>query len=118
MSETAPFFRKHITGSARTEGFYKITHAEKIVYITQYQARATSLATAAPVDELPLQHVESSRSNRANAHRRAQGLEEINQVQRAVALSKGEAAANELSFKFKPAADAQEAPALCALANS
>ncbi|KAJ6511278.1 hypothetical protein C8R47DRAFT_729150 [Mycena vitilis] len=53
-SETAPFFRKHITGSARTEGFYKITHAEKIAYVTQYQAR------------------------RANARRRAQGLEEIN----------------------------------------
>ncbi|KAJ7805935.1 hypothetical protein B0H14DRAFT_3769636 [Mycena olivaceomarginata] len=110
MSETAPFFRKHITSSARTEGFYKITHAEKIVYITQYQARAKSLATAAPVDEPPLQHVESSRSNRANARRRAQGLEEINQVQRAVALSKGKAAANELN--------AQEAPALCALADS
>ncbi|KAK6977468.1 SET domain-protein, partial [Favolaschia claudopus] len=51
-------------------------------------------------DEPPPQHVESSRSNRANARRRAQGLEEINQVQRAVALSKGEAAANEVSFKF------------------
>ncbi|KAJ7883264.1 hypothetical protein B0H13DRAFT_1629098 [Mycena leptocephala] len=99
-SETAPFFRKHITGSARTEGFYKITHAEKIAYVTQYQARATNVAAVVPVDEPPLQHVESSRSNRANARRRAQGLEEINQVQRAVALSKGEAAANELSFKF------------------
>ncbi|KAK7019861.1 hypothetical protein R3P38DRAFT_3318722 [Favolaschia claudopus] len=100
QSETAPFFRKHITGSARTEGFYKITHAEKIAYVTQYQARATNVAAATPVDEPPPQHVESSRSNRANARRRAQGLEEINQVQRAVALSKGEAAANEVSFKF------------------
>ncbi|KAJ7756983.1 hypothetical protein B0H16DRAFT_1416765 [Mycena metata] len=100
-SETAPFFRKHITGSARTEGFYKITHAEKIAYVTQYQARATNVETAhVPVDEPAPQHVESSRSNRANARRRAQGLEEINQVQRAVALSKGETTANELSFKF------------------
>ncbi|KAJ7507234.1 hypothetical protein B0H11DRAFT_1706320 [Mycena galericulata] len=99
-AETQPYFRKHITGSARTEGFYKITHAEKIAYVTQYQARATNVETVAPVDEPPLQHVESSRSNRANARRRAQGLEEINQVQRAVALSKGETTANELSFKF------------------
>ncbi|KAJ7291184.1 hypothetical protein C8J57DRAFT_1043891, partial [Mycena rebaudengoi] len=99
-SETGPSFRKHVTGSARTEGFYKITHAEKMAYVTQYQARATAVEAAAPVDEPPLQHVESSRSNRANARRRAQGLEEINQVQRAVALSKGETSANELSFKF------------------
>ncbi|KAJ7704332.1 hypothetical protein B0H17DRAFT_1002926 [Mycena rosella] len=99
-AELAPFFRKHVTGSARTEGFYKITHAEKMAYVTQYQARATAVEAAAPAEEAPLQHVESSRSNRANARRRAQGLEEINQVQRAVALSKGEGAASELSFKF------------------
>ncbi|KAJ6591066.1 hypothetical protein DFH09DRAFT_1026056 [Mycena vulgaris] len=100
-AELAPSFRKHVTGSARTEGFYKITHAEKMAYVTQYQARAaTSVEAVAPVEEAPLQHVESSRSNRANARRRAQGLEEINQVQRAVALSKGETTANELSFKF------------------
>ncbi|KAJ7094066.1 hypothetical protein B0H15DRAFT_151667 [Mycena belliarum] len=99
-AELAPFFRKHATGSARTEGFYKITHAEKMAYVTQYQARAQNIAAAPPVEEAPLQHVESSRSNRANARRRAQGLEEINQVQRAVALSKGETTANELSFKF------------------
>ncbi|KAJ7628501.1 hypothetical protein FB45DRAFT_748637, partial [Roridomyces roridus] len=100
VSESQPYFRKHITGSARTEGYYKITHAEKVAYVTQYQARATNVEVAAPADEPPQQHVESSRSNRANARRRAQGLEEINQVQRAVALSKGESTANELSFKF------------------
>ena len=98
-----PTFRKHLTGSARTEGYYKITHAEKAAYVAQYQARAAaSTGGAAPpvVDEPKPQHVTSSRSNRANARRRAQGLEEINQVQRAVALSKGETAANELTFKF------------------
>ncbi|KAG5644680.1 hypothetical protein DXG03_007979 [Asterophora parasitica] len=95
-----PAFRKHVTGSARTEGFYKITHAEKAAYVAQYQARATTSVEATPVIEEPQQHITSSRSNRANARRRAQGLEEINQVQRAVALSKGENAANELSFKF------------------
>lgn len=90
--------RKHVTGSGRTEGFYKITHAEKAAYVSQYQARAaTTTKTSIPLEEP--QHITSSRSNRANARRRAQGLEEINQVQRAVALSKGENV-NELTFKF------------------
>ena len=97
-SPDVPTFRKHTSGSARTEGYYKITHAEKVAYVVQYQARAAN--APAPVDEPQPQHVTSSRSNRANARRRAQGLEEINQVQRAVALSKGENAANELTFKF------------------
>jgi [histone H3]-lysine4 N-trimethyltransferase SETD1 len=100
-SPDVPTFRKHASGSARTEGYYKITHAEKVAYVVQYQARAANTGSApAPVDEPQPQHVTSSRSNRANARRRAQGLEEINQVQRAVALSKGENAANELTFKF------------------
>jgi histone-lysine N-methyltransferase SETD1 len=100
-SSDVPTFRKHLTCSARTEGYYKITHAEKAAYVAQYQARAATAGAAPPIiDEAPMQHVTSSRSNRANARRRAQGLEEINQVQRAVALSKGETAASELTFKF------------------
>ena len=101
-SPDVPTFRKHASGSARTEGYYKITHAEKVAYVVQYQARAANTGSASvPVDEQPQpNYVTSSRSNRANARRRAQGLEEINQVQRAVALSKGENAANELTFKF------------------
>ncbi|KAG1737512.1 uncharacterized protein EDB91DRAFT_1237881 [Suillus paluster] len=83
-TDALPAFRKHLTGSARTEGYYKISHAEKSAYVAQYALRPSP----------------SSRSNRANARRRAQGLEEINQVQRAVALSKGETAAVELSIKF------------------
>lgn len=39
--------RFHVTGSARTEGFYKITHAEKATYVTQYQARAATTSDAA-----------------------------------------------------------------------
>ncbi|KAI0372469.1 hypothetical protein BV20DRAFT_939690 [Pilatotrama ljubarskyi] len=87
-------FRKHVTGSARTEGYYKISHAEKSAYVAQYVSRGV-LNTAATETEqaAPKPAVTSSRSNRANARRRAQGLEEINQVQRAMALSKGEAAA-------------------------
>lgn len=101
-SATAVPFRKHVTGSARTEGFYKITHAEKAAYVAQYQSRTNTsqVELPGPAEDPQSQHVTSSRSNRANARRRAQGLEEINQVQRAVALSKGESAANELTFKF------------------
>ena len=96
----SPTFRKHDTGSARTEGFYKISHKEKAAYVAQYQSRTTTHMAAAAIEEPAPQPVVSSRSNRANARRRAQGLEEINQVQRAVALSKGETATSELTFKF------------------
>ena len=99
-SSESPSFRKHVTGSARTEGFYKISHKEKAAYVAQYQSRSTTHAAAKSIEEPAPQPVVSSRENRANARRRAQGLEEINQVQRAVALSKGETASNELTFKF------------------
>ena len=98
-ADNLPPFRKHVTGSARTEGYYKISHAEKSAYVAQYALRVTATEEAAPVEAPQPQHVTSSRSNRANARRRAQGLEEINQVQRAVALSKGETAA-EMTIKF------------------
>ncbi|KAG2750467.1 SET domain-containing protein [Suillus brevipes Sb2] len=98
-TDTVLAFRKHITGSARTEGYYKISHAEKSAYVAQYALRSTNVESVAPT-KAPTQPITSSRSNRANARRRAQGLEEINQVQRAVALSKGETAAAELSIKF------------------
>lgn len=90
-------FRVHVTGSARTEGYYKISHAEKSAYVAQYATRTTANETNAEEEQPPQPtNVTSSRSNRANARRRAQGLEEINQVQLAMALSKGENAATEL----------------------
>ncbi|KAF9255859.1 hypothetical protein L218DRAFT_302622 [Marasmius fiardii PR-910] len=99
---SAPILRKHVTGSARTEGYYKIDHDEKTGYVSQYlRGTGTSSATVKEaVEETQLKHVTSSRSNRANARRQAQGLEEINQVQRAVALSKGENANELTTFKF------------------
>lgn len=100
--DAPPPFRVHVTGSARTEGYYKISHAEKSAYVAQYASRSS--ATDAIEDNnqphQPKQTMTSSRSNRANARRQAQGLEEINQVQRAMALSKGETAAAELTIKF------------------
>jgi hypothetical protein len=93
-------FRVHPTGSARTEGYYKISHAEKSAYVAQYATRGAAADPSESQPEQPKPAMTSSRSNRANARRQAQGLEEINQVQRAMALSKGETAAAELSIKF------------------
>jgi hypothetical protein len=93
-------FRVHATGSARTEGYYKISHAEKSAYVAQYATRGAAADPSEPQVQQPKPAMTSSRSNRANARRQAQGLEEINQVQRAMALSKGETAAAELSIKF------------------
>ena len=95
--DAPPPFRVHTTGSARTEGYYKITHAEKSAYVTQYtaQAKATSKIIPEPSVPAPVPVVTSSRSNRANARRRAQGIEEINQMQRAMQLSLGETPATD-----------------------
>ena len=96
--DAPPPFRVHSTGSARTEGYYKITHAEKSAYVTQYtaQAKATSKdIIPEPAVPAPAPAVTSSRSNRANARRRAQGIEEINQMQRAMQLSLGETPATD-----------------------
>ena len=98
--DSPPPFRVHLTGSARTESHYKISHAEKSAYVTQYATRGTVADPAEAQVQQPKPTMTSSRSNRANARRQAQGLEEINQVQRAMALSKGETAAAELSIKF------------------
>jgi hypothetical protein len=98
--ESPPPFRVHLTGSARTEGYYKISHAEKSAYVAQYATRSAAADPAESQAQQPKPTMTSSRSNRANARRQAQGLEEINQVQRAMALSKGETAAAELSIKF------------------
>lgn len=74
--------RKHLTGSARTEGFYKISHAEKQAYVDQYAHRAIAadpnstkgVKSAAP------SAVNSSRANRSNARHIGKGLEEMNQL--------------------------------------
>ncbi|EPQ51891.1 SET domain-containing protein [Gloeophyllum trabeum ATCC 11539] len=95
-----PPFRVHVSGSARTEGYYKISHAEKSAYVAQYAARSETTGAAEQEERNQQEHVVSSRSNRANARRRAQGLEEMNELQRAIALSKGESAAADVTVKF------------------
>jgi histone-lysine N-methyltransferase SETD1 len=99
-TESPSPFRVHLTGTARTEGYYKISHTEKSAYVAQYATRGAAADPGESQAQQPKPAMTSSRSNRANARRQAQGLEEINQVQRAMALSKGETAAAELSIKF------------------
>ncbi|KIY49806.1 SET domain-containing protein [Fistulina hepatica ATCC 64428] len=91
--------RKHLTGSARTEGYYQISHAEKLQYVAQYRNRSDAALEETKAVEEPIKPVTTSRSNRANARRRNQDLEEYTQFQQALALSKGETAAD-LNFTF------------------
>ncbi|KDQ56889.1 hypothetical protein JAAARDRAFT_132145, partial [Jaapia argillacea MUCL 33604] len=100
VPDEPPPFRRHVTGSARTEGYYKISHAEKSAYVAQYAARSEASGAPSQPEKSQPDPAASSRSNRANARRRAQGLEEINELQRAIALSKGQNAAAELTVKF------------------
>jgi histone-lysine N-methyltransferase SETD1 len=74
--------RKHLTGSARTEGFYKISHAEKQAYVDQYAHRAIAAdpsSTKGTKSAAP-GAVNSSRANRSNARHIGKGLEEMNQL--------------------------------------
>lgn len=62
--------RKHVTGSARTEGYYKIPEAAKSLYLPQRNRAIVDVSTAAPLPAA------SSRSNRVNSRRLAQGMEQ------------------------------------------
>lgn len=62
--------RKHATGSARTEGYYKIPEAAKSLYLPQRNRAIVDVSAAAPLPAA------SSRSNRVNSRRLAQGMEQ------------------------------------------
>ncbi|CAE6428749.1 unnamed protein product [Rhizoctonia solani] len=62
--------RKHVTGSARTEGYYKIPEAAKSLYLPQRNRAIVDISAAAPMPAA------TSRSNRANSRRLAQGIEQ------------------------------------------
>ncbi|CAE6506051.1 unnamed protein product [Rhizoctonia solani] len=62
--------RKHVTGCARTEGYYKIPEAAKSLYLPQRNRAIVDISAAAPLPAA------SSRSNRANSRRLAQGIEQ------------------------------------------
>jgi COMPASS (Complex proteins associated with Set1p) component N/SET domain len=114
-------FRIHFSGSARTEGYYKIPHEAKTAFVAQYQGTGTSegadvragkrlapssapnetskggSAKAANTAATPAASdsaVRSSRSNRANNRRLALGIEEQNQLNLALSLSMGDESAS------------------------
>ena len=89
-SGNAPWrFRVHTTGSARTEGYYKIPHTEKAAYVAQYNvqtdAQSKNISDSVLVPQQPLT---SSRSNRASARVQARGVDDLN---KALALSMADA---------------------------
>ncbi|ELU38649.1 Setd1a protein [Rhizoctonia solani AG-1 IA] len=63
--------RKHTSGSARTEGYYKIPEAAKSLYLPQRNRAIVDISAAAP--PLP---AATSRSTRAYSRRLAQGIEQ------------------------------------------
>ena len=83
-------FRVHATGSARTEGYYKIPHTEKAGYVAQYTARGAEVPSKNAVESavVPQQPLTSSRSNRASARVQARGVDDLN---KALALSMADA---------------------------
>ncbi|QRV84844.1 histone-lysine N-methyltransferase SETD1 [Ceratobasidium sp. AG-Ba] len=66
-SNYPPGLRKHLTGSARTEGYYKIPEAAKSLYLPQRNRAIVDVSTTAASGAT------SSRSNRANSRRLQQG---------------------------------------------
>ncbi|CAE6436629.1 unnamed protein product [Rhizoctonia solani] len=62
--------RKHVTGCARTEGYYKIPEAAKSLYLPQRNRAIVDISAAPPMPAT------TSRSNRANSRRLAQGIEQ------------------------------------------
>jgi len=102
-----PPWRFHASGAARSEGYYKIPSAAKVGYVEQYVRRGKKavggglgdVAGASGVHEpnkialnqAALTGAVSSRSNRANTRRLAQGLEQKNMLRQALANSLAEA---------------------------
>lgn len=100
-------WRGHTSGSARSEGYYKIPSAAKVSYVEQYVHRAKRTASGPggsgpggaannepnkiTVNQAALKNAVSSRSNRANTRRMAQGLEQKNMLRQALANSLAEA---------------------------
>lgn len=86
--QPVPGLRVHATGSARTEGTYKIPHQEKAAYVQSIAARVEETRQKEKAQAVGASHhhhvVMSSRSNRANARGQARGVEDLN---RALALS-------------------------------
>ncbi|KZW00409.1 hypothetical protein EXIGLDRAFT_761757 [Exidia glandulosa HHB12029] len=80
-AEEPPPFRVHATGSARTEGYYKIPHTAKLAYVAQYSDRSLPTSGSGGAETAPAAAPGvSSRSARASGRRQAQGFEQINKA--------------------------------------
>ena len=96
-----PSGRFHATSAARSEGYYKIPDPAKATYVEQYVHRGKRGASVAAgtnridVDKTGVVQGVSSRSNRANTRRLAQGLGQKDMLRQALANSLAEAQANE-----------------------
>ena len=96
-----PSGRVHATGAARSEGYYKMPDSAKATYVEQYVHRGKRGANIAAganridVDKTGVVQGVSSRSNRANTRRLAQGLGQKEMLRQALANSLAEAQANE-----------------------
>ena len=96
-----PSGRIHATGAARSEGYYKMPDSAKATYVEQYVHRGKRGANIAAgtnridVDKTGVVQGVSSRSNRANTRRLAQGLGQKEMLRQALANSLAEAQANE-----------------------
>ena len=66
-SESPSPSRVHLTGAARAEGYYKISHEEKSAYVAQYATRgAAAESNKSPVQQ-PKPAMTSLRSNNISA---------------------------------------------------
>ena len=96
-----PSGRIHATCAARSEGHYKILDSAKATYVEQYVHRGKRGPNIAAgtnridVDKTGVVQGVSSRSNRANTRRLAQGLGQKEMLRQALANSLAEAQANE-----------------------
>jgi hypothetical protein len=96
-------YRFHVSGSAKSEGYYPIPSSAKASYVEQYVHRGKKQLQQGggigvgnepnkiTITQDTLKGAVSSRSNRANTRRLAQGLEQNNMLRQALANSLAEA---------------------------
>ena len=73
-----PAIRQHITGSARTEGYYKIPDAVKSLYVASRNRAAVAVDESNKVTSSKTAVGASSRSTRVDSRKLARGMEQAN----------------------------------------
>lgn len=95
-----PALRVNLTGSARTEGYYKIPEAHKSLYLPERNQAAVTVAAQAHStgSGSARNNGTSSRSNRVNSRKLVQGMEQANKY--LMQLGGSDASDNTLKLKF------------------